>query len=448
MASRRLRLECSDLGTVLRPDDLQGTRLDADLLAAGASWLPDHECWQVPEAHLEPVRAVGAWWDGLLRRGLSWSPSLGKWQGNGGSGADARMVEAAAAYLNAVSLHSTGEGQGAPTGEPVAEVRRRNPDGPQSLEEYDVGQGRLIRSLRVAIEAAKKRGQPLDHVLLDGPPGLGKTTLANIIANELGTTVLQTSGPALADADPQSVAEMLCRLERGQILFIDEVHRLPAVVEEFLYPAMEVFQIDVAQKDGQGSAETIDLPRFTLIGATTRPGLLSAPLRSRFGIRLHLDFYRPEQLRRILMAYGELLGLRSEAAGLLEVARRSRGTARIAKTLLRRVSDWALVEGDGCVRHDSAGEALSELGVDVAGLDAQDRRYLRTLATVYAGRAAGVRSIASTLNVEVDTLEDVVEPYLLKIGFVIRGPRGRQITHLGREHIGAEEQGRETRSLL
>jgi holliday junction DNA helicase RuvB len=308
-------------------------------------------------------------------------------------------------------------------------------DRPRTLADYDVGQRQLIDGLSISIQAARARNEPLEHILFDGPPGLGKTTLAYIIAHEMGVKLHQTSGPALERA--ADLVGILTNLEQGQVLFIDEVHRLPSVVEEFLYPAMESFQVDfVLDRGAYARTVRVPLKRFTLIGATTRVGLLTAPLRERFGIFHHLDFYTPDQLEKIVKRSAQFLGVQLDEGGGREIAGRSRGTARVAKRLLRRVRDYAAVRGDGRITRVVASEALRALGVDEAGLDEQDRRYLLAIIEVYGGGPVGVNATAATLNVEQDTLEDVVEPFLLKIGLIRRTPRGREATERAYEHLG------------
>jgi Holliday junction DNA helicase RuvB len=311
---------------------------------------------------------------------------------------------------------------------------------PQRMAEY-IGQPDLIERLAITIKAVRERNEPMEHVLLHGPPGLGKTTLAYVIAQEMGARVHTTSGPALTRGTDLVAA--LTRLEPNDVLFIDEIHRLPISVEEFIYPAMEDFRIDVPVDSGV-SARTVQikLKPFTLIGATTRAGLVSAPLRSRFGITHHLRYYSPDELLAILERSCRLLALESEPASGAEkasldiVSERSRGTPRIANRLLRRVRDFAQVKGDGRVTRRMVTEALTLEGVDELGLDELDRTYLRTIATTYQGGPVGLEAVAATMNEDAGTLEDVVEPYLLQIGFLARTRRGRLLTPAGASHIG------------
>ena len=315
---------------------------------------------------------------------------------------------------------------------------------PERIGEY-VGQAELIERLGIAIEAARSRGEPVEHVLLHGPPGLGKTTLAHVISREMGRKLHTTSGPALARGT--DLVSALTRLETGDVLFIDEIHRLPIAVEEFIYPAMEDFRIDVTVDTGL-HARTVQIrcKPFTLIGATTRAGLLSAPLRSRFGLLHHLKFYGVDELCAILSRSAGLLAMNSVQQSALErIAERSRGTPRIANRLLRRVRDFAVVRGDGSVSAGIVDDALRLEGVDRLGLDELDRAYLRTIGEVYEGGPVGLETVAATMNEDGGTLEDVVEPYLLQIGFLARTRRGRMLTRQSAEFLGiafkAEEKG-------
>lgn len=310
---------------------------------------------------------------------------------------------------------------------------------PTCIDEY-VGQPELIERLSIAIEAAKSRGDALEHLLLHGPPGLGKTTLAYVVAAELGTKVYTTSGPALARGT--DLVGALTRLEHGDILFIDEIHRLPIAVEEFIYPAMEDFRIDVPLDTGL-NARTVQIKckPFTLIGATTRAGLLSSPLRSRFGLAHHLKYYALSDLERILARSSDLLGVATPgASGLRAIAGRSRGTPRIANRLLRRARDYAQVRASGVIDHDVVSQALELEGVDHLGLDELDRAYLRTIGTVFSGGPVGVDAVAATMNEDSGTIEDVLEPFLLQIGFLARTRRGRMLTKAGADHLGSGVQ--------
>ena len=307
---------------------------------------------------------------------------------------------------------------------------------PRTLDEY-IGQGEVVERLRIAIEAARSRGEAAEHMLLHGPPGLGKTTLAHVVACEMGASVHVTSGPALTRGS--DLVGALTRLERGDVLFIDEIHRLPIAVEEFIYPAMEDGRIDLSVDSGMhAQTVSITLKPFTLIGATTRSGLLSAPLRSRFGLTHHLRYYGEGDLLTILERSAGLLEMSCEGGALKSVAVRARGTPRIANRLLRRVRDYAQVRGDGRVDGRTVDRALALEGVDGVGLDELDRRYLRTIGKVYGGGPVGVEAVAASMGEDAGTLEDVVEPFLMQIGFVARTRRGRMITAAGAEFVGVE----------
>ena len=305
---------------------------------------------------------------------------------------------------------------------------------PRTFADY-VGQTTVVENLRISIDAAKRRGEPLEHVLFYGPPGLGKTTLAGLIAREIGANFRPTSGPTLEK--PKDLVGILTALEDGDVLFIDEIHRLGRVVEEFLYPAMEDFQIDFVVDRG-AFAKTIKLPlkRFTLVGATTRAGMLTAPLRERFGIVHHMDYYSVGELERIVTRSAGVLSVPIDADGAATIARRSRGTPRIANRLLRRVRDYAEVRAGGSITAEVADEALRREGVDELGLDRLDRAFLRTIVEHYGGGPAGIGAIAATLTEDAETLEDVVEPYLLKHGFVMRTASGRKATPEAYRHLG------------
>ena len=306
---------------------------------------------------------------------------------------------------------------------------------PQKLKEF-VGQADLVENLKVALQAAQKRSEPLEHLLLSGPQGLGKTTLAYIIAHEMGTKITATSGPAIERAG--DLIGILTNLSNGDILFIDEIHRLSKVVEEFLYPAMEQFQIDfVIDKGPYAKTIKFNLKRFTLIGATTRSGFLTAPLRARFGLTQHLNFYEAQDLVQILTRSAGLLGVPIGREAALEIARRARGTPRVANRLLRRVRDYAQVKADGKVTVEIATVALDAQRIDRLGLDEVDRRVLKVILDQYDGGPVGLEALAATLNEEADTLVDVVEPYLLKSGLLRRTPRGREATKAASEHLGA-----------
>jgi Holliday junction DNA helicase RuvB len=305
---------------------------------------------------------------------------------------------------------------------------------PSGFSEF-IGQAEARANLEVFIEAAKRRGAALDHVLFVGPPGLGKTTLAQIVARELGVGFRATSGPVIAKAG--DLAALLTNLEERDVLFIDEIHRLNPAIEEILYPAMEDYQLDLIIGEGPAARSVrIDLAKFTLIGATTRAGLLTTPLRDRFGIPVRLNFYTPEELVQIVARGARLLGVSMAADGAMEVARRSRGTPRIAGRLLRRVTDFALVDGAKEITRSVADKALLRLDVDARGLDMLDRRYLKTIAEFYNGGPVGIETIAAALSEPRDALEEIVEPYLIQQGFIQRTPRGRMLTGAAFQHLG------------
>ncbi len=315
---------------------------------------------------------------------------------------------------------------------------------PQVLDEF-IGQSRAKANLRVFVQAAKARGEALDHVLFAGPPGLGKTTLAQIMARELGVNFRATSGPVIARAG--DLAALLTNLEERDVLFIDEIHRLNPAIEEVLYPAMEDFQLDLIIGEGPAARSVrIDLANFTLIGATTRTGLLTTPLRERFGIPVRLEFYSEDELLEIVERGGRVLGVPMTEDGGREIARRARGTPRIAGRLLRRVRDFASVDGDETIDHAVADKALRKLEVDNRGLDSQDHRYLNCIAVNFSGGPVGVETIAASLSEERDAIEEIIEPYLIQQGFVNRTPRGRMLTPHAFEHLGlATPQGLATR---
>lgn len=316
---------------------------------------------------------------------------------------------------------------------------------PRFIREY-IGQEKAKDNLQVFIDAARMRGEPLDHVLLYGPPGLGKTTMAQVIANEMGVNMRITSGPTIEKAG--DLAALLTNLQENDILFVDEIHRLNRAVEEILYPAMEDYAIDIIIGKGpSANSIRLDLPKFTLIGATTRAGQLTAPLRDRFGVNLRLELYTPAELKRIVERSADILGIEIEPDGAAEIASRSRGTPRIANRMLKRVRDYAQVRADGVITKAVANEALLRLEVDQLGLDATDRRMLRSIIEFYHGGPVGLDTLAATIGEEAVTLEDVYEPYLLQQGFLTRTPRGRCVTRKAYEHLGLEFIGQEQLNL-
>ena len=316
--------------------------------------------------------------------------------------------------------------------EEIQEVSLR----PKTLREY-IGQTKVKENMKIYIEAAKKRNEPLDHVLLYGPPGLGKTTLATIISNEMNTNIRITSGPAIEK--PGDLAALLTNLSPNDVLFIDEIHRLNRSVEEILYPALEDYNLDIIIGKGPSARSIrLDLPKFTLIGATTRAGSLTTPLRDRFGIVHRLELYSTEDLDTIVKRSAEILGVNIEESGSLEIAKRSRGTPRIANRLLKRVRDYASVLGDGTITEKIAKIALEKLEIDDLGLDNIDRKILKTIILNYAGGPVGVETLSSTIGEEVETIEDVYEPYLMQMGFISRTPRGRTATPKAYEHLDIE----------
>ena len=321
----------------------------------------------------------------------------------------------------------------------TAEKEFENALRPPKFDDFS-GQDKVVENLRVFVEAAKYRGEPLDHPLLHGPPGLGKTTLSNIIANELGVGFKITSGPVLDK--PGDLAGILTSLEPNDVLFIDEIHRLSPVVEEYLYSAMEDYRIDIMIDKGPSARSIqIDLNPFTLVGATTRSGLLTAPLRARFGINLHLEYYAPETLSRIIKRSANLLKVPIEGDAAVEIARRSRGTPRICNALLRRVRDFAQVKGNGTIDHAIAQSSLQSLNIDKYGLDEIDNKILLTIIDKFRGGPVGVSTIATAIGEDAGTLEEVYEPYLIMEGFIKRTPRGRMATELAYEHLGKTMRG-------
>ncbi len=312
---------------------------------------------------------------------------------------------------------------------------------PRTLRDY-IGQKKAKENLSIFIEAARRRNEPLDHVLLHGPPGLGKTTLAGIIANEMGVNMRITSGPTIEKAG--DLAALLTNIQENDILFVDEIHRLNRSVEEILYPAMEDYAIDIIIGKGpSANSIRLDLPKFTLIGATTRSGQLTAPLRDRFGVTLRLELYTPEELQLIVKRSADILGIEIDTDGAREIASRSRGTPRIANRMLRRVRDFAQVMGDGIITGTIADQALDRLEVDKLGLDALDKRMLGSIIEYYGGGPVGLDTLAATINEEAVTLEDVYEPYLMQQGFLTRTPRGRCVTKKAYDHLGIEYLGQQ-----
>jgi len=312
---------------------------------------------------------------------------------------------------------------------------------PTKLKDF-IGQKGVVDNLKISLEAARKRGEPVEHTLLSGPPGLGKTSLANIIAHEMGTRITTTSGPAISR--PGDLVGILTNLQEGDILFIDEIHRLSRTVEEYIYPAMENYEIDVIMDKGPyAKTYKFNLKPFTLIGATTRAGLLTAPMRSRFGIFYHLEFYDIDDLVKIINRSAKILNIPIEKSAAEEISRRARGSPRVVNRLLRRVRDWVQVKRDGKITADATEEALKSHGIDKMGLDNVDRKVISVIHESFGDGPVGIESIAATMNEEPDTIVDIVEPFLLKIGFLKRTPRGRELTKLAREHMGFSRPGKE-----